>query len=1029
VSFASPARNALVRGEEVPVRLTVGSQIKDVRVFAGAKDISSRFTRHGETYAAQLPRSLFQAGTNRLLVQAEAGNKPAGADTVSFIVPRDTPDLMRTTSAPERGQERVTIQTKRATFAQLKVNGRRVEDLRSTRPLTEHNWLVSARDGLKAGRNTFTVESWDAHGRHSVKRWTVTRDHDHPLAEAGEHERVVNPHDWTTLDGSKSRPSRGKLDYAWRVVRAPKDAKPQLRNASSAKPSFQADKPGVYQVALRAQDAQAAAEDVVTLDAVPTLGKQGLYVSTSFEPQQDSSAPDDTLRIEGQPFSYTTNGNLDTFVQLDEATLAIKASGTHTQITPTAGTITIGAWMNTPGATDLYPWGSSIWIGTKKVADTETTTDPGDGVGNPTSNLHGWIQPAATAGADNATWVDSDMLQVKTREPTDTTTQNTMEINGHQYPQTLAAGQTGGWHLVLLDNAGQSTTNQLYPVGTEDQLASALNNVNSEGYGNTVLLQAFGRVPAPGLSSNLATAIAAVGGRADVVSRVNGADASGGVYALISGSSGTANNKWSEYAADEASFERTQATGTLTSLLVRDATQNNYIPFSSDHGALDPAGANRYSFLPLIYQAPTDWTNWVRDDVTGALRAPTPQESAAFTDLVNEVAARNWVPKTKLCPTAPDVIRGYYCDTDATQMETFLNRVSNQLKFNATTANNRYAESDWDNVQETIENEIGDVSNLRAEIADYQGLFGTASIDGAVNAPAIGNAVQQAINTATTTTTNAGTENALSALTDMASVIPEIGPEMTFISGAFGLMAGLEPNTSPQAILDEVTVSQTTAAATLVAEFQNASAQLSDYGDLVVADPVKLQQGAIFLLDNDPQTSDTDSAFVHAAEYATQQWLWGTLLAPAYSAWRFPVSWGNNPQCDNETHGGYPWQNLDDSGRWLTGPDGTSYPAIYWLLGYDSDTASSTDQWSWVSNNGSHGYNEIGLPPSITDPLFGQPVSGTAAPSVTANAGAIMPYFALDYLQVKNLDLIPESHWDQNPTVNGCEPHAGVAPS
>ena len=37
-----------------------------------------------------------------------------------------------------------------------------------------------------------------------------------------------------------------------------------------------------------------------------------------------------------------------------------------------------------------------------------------------------------------------------------------------------------------------------------------------------------------------------------------------------------------------------------------------------------------------------------------------------------------------------------------------------------------------------------------------------------------------------------------------------------------------------------------------------------------------------------------------------------------------------------------------------------------------------------------------------------------------------MPYFALDYLQVENLDLISESHWTQNPTVNGCEPHAGV---
>ena len=114
---------------------------------------------------------------------------------------------------------------------------------------------------------------------------------------------------------------------------------------------------------------------------------------------------------------------------------------------------------------------------------------------------------------------------------------------------------------------------------------------------------------------------------------------------------------------------------------------------------------------------------------------------------------------------------------------------------------------------------------------------------------------------------------------------------------------------------------------------------------------------------------------------------------------------------------------------WLTGSDGASYPAILWLLGYDSDTKSSTNQWSWAVNDGSHGYADIGLPLAITDPLFGQPVAGSEAPSVTANAGAIMPYFALDYARVKNLDLIPESKWDQNPSVNGGEPHAGIAPS
>jgi hypothetical protein len=309
-------------------------------------------------------------------------------------------------------------------------------------------------------------------------------------------------------------------------------------------------------------------------------------------------------------------------------------------------------------------WGSEIWIGTRQVALNNTDTDPGADNGNPTSNLHGWIQPASVAGTDNATWVDSDMLQVKTRQPADTPSTTTMEINGQTFPHTLSAGETGGWQMTVLDHSAKAS-DTLYPLtgnagedgAAEDQLASDIKNV---GWGSTILLQAFGNVPAVSSASNLANAIQSIGGRADVVDRFNGkTDPTGGVYALISAGSRTANNAWSNDAADEASFERTGATGTLSALLVRDATENDYIPFSSDSGMPDAAGSSRYDFLPLIYQAPTDWTNWIRND-DGTLRAPSAAESAAYADLLSQVVRHHWVPATQLCPTAPDAIRGYY---------------------------------------------------------------------------------------------------------------------------------------------------------------------------------------------------------------------------------------------------------------------------------------------------------------------------------------------------------------------------------
>jgi hypothetical protein len=1050
VRFAAPSDHALIRSSSVPVRVTTGARVTGIRVFAGTKDISKRFKRNGRVYTARLPRSQFKPGTTKLLVQAKAKRgKSGGAAMVSIVVPGAKPTRMQLASGaaaasrmtgyqPSTGQVPVTIKTKRPTYANLTVNGHRVRDLRASRALTEHQWLVSKGDGLRVGKNTFVVESWDKTGRRSIKRWTVKRDRSRPLTEAGPSERVVTPKQWTTLDGSMTSATRkgATLSYAWRVVRAPKGAQPKLRNAGSAKPQFTTDTPGVYQVALRAtqstKNAQAAtadqaSEDVVTLDAVPTLGPQGLYVDTGYFGDNSldlHTAPFNTLWIEGQPFAYSTNGNPDTFVQLDETTLAVVASGTHADITPRYGTITIGAWMDTSIPNIVGGNGSAVWIGTKQVA--ANSTDDVESQGNPNSNLHGWIQPASTAGADNATWVGSDMLQVKTREPNDTVTTNTMEINGKTYPQTLPNGAVGGWQLMVLDNAGNVVTNNVYANGSENQLASDM----SVGFGFTIMLQAFGNVPALDNAGNLANTIQTYGGRADVVDRFDGnRDASGGVYSLISGASPTANNAWSGYAADEASVERNGTSGTLSALLVRDAADNDYIPFTSDFGASDPTGTNRYSFLPLIYSAPTDWTNWVRDEDTGALRAPTTAESAAYADVLKQVVTKNWVPKTPLCATAPDAIRADYCDTDAVHLETLLSRVSTQLKFNATTAGSSYTETDWDTVHDTIESEIGDVANLRSTITDYQALFGTASLDGAVNAPAIGTAIKAAISKSTTVSTDAQLDNVLSALTDLSSVIPDIGPEMTFVSGAFSLMGGLEPQTSPQVLLDQVDVTQDTAATTLVGAFQNASEQLSRYADLLVVDPVKLQQGAQFLMNNDPQTSDSNSGFVHAAEYATQQWLWGTELASTYSAWSVPKALGYSPDCmgkGNNEPFGQPWNALAPSGQWRSGIGvGSANQVSHWLLGLDTDTSDKTDQWGWTWPNGTR-LNDISLPKSITDPLFGMPVSGTTAPSVAANAGAIMPYFALDYLNIKNANVMPQSAWSQNPAHTGCDPHAGI---
>ena len=270
VKVAAPAAETLVKTNAVPVRLDVAPDVTSIQVWDGTKDVTRRFTRKGRVYGARLP---LKPGAHKLLVHAMAGKKSAGSQKVEFIVARDVADLLTVRSGataaisqgptgttsyrPTPGQVPVAVHTDTPTVATLKVNGHRVDDLRGMQKRTDHSWLVSVRDGLKAGRNVFVTEAHDANGRHQVKRWTVRRSSGLPLAEAGPRERVVAPRRPVTLDGTQSRSTeRGaELTFAWRVVKAPKGAKPQLRGASSAKPTFTADVAGVYQVALRTTQA------------------------------------------------------------------------------------------------------------------------------------------------------------------------------------------------------------------------------------------------------------------------------------------------------------------------------------------------------------------------------------------------------------------------------------------------------------------------------------------------------------------------------------------------------------------------------------------------------------------------------------------------------------------------------------------------------------------------------------------------------------------------------------------------------
>ena len=562
--------------------------------------------------------------------------------------------------------------------------------------------------------------------------------------------------------------------------------------------------------------------------------------------------------------------------------------------------------------------GARIWIGDTLVADNESapfSPPPFDKqqTNNPQTTLHGWLEPGA--GTDPATWTDSDMIQVQTRASGSGAASNTIQFGKQAATATLPSGATGGFDLVTLDNDGQLSDQKQYPLTgdastdttTENQLPQQLRqDTNPASPSATVMLEGFGSLPAISSTGALAQEIAAIGGNADVISRFGPTqkpDANGGEYALITGRYTTP--KGAVWRAQEASSERT-GYGSLNALLVRDATQNDYVSMTASAGVPDPSGATSQQLMPLIYQAPSPWTDWVPDG-NGGLRAPTAGEQAAFDDIAAQMQSNGWVSQTnELCPNAPDPVRGALCNSDPTALSSIANEVTG-LQFDATKGTaGGYDQTVFNAVRTDISQEFNNASTIHGGLDQYQQIFGTAEINGAVDAPVIGAAIQSDLRKSSSTT-GSDLLNMMSALTGMLSVVdPELGladaldfgDSMTFMSSAFSTMGLLEPDSGPgDQLADNVQVTQATAAANLQHSLQTASDQLSIYGDYLASDPVKLIKGAALLVGPLALSGTTKNDTEHRAEYAANQYLWGTLLAPAYNIWTGPATLGTNPTC------------------------------------------------------------------------------------------------------------------------------------
>ncbi|MDA0180118.1 hypothetical protein OJ997_07415 [Solirubrobacter phytolaccae] len=1013
-SIVAPGANDFVGTDDVRVRVRAGAKVTAIQAFNGTHDVTRRFKRHGRVWSAKLPRSVITPGTNKLVVHALAGKRSGEATTITFIAGRASasPLKLRSGRTVKAGQIPVAIATPTAARAELRVNGTRVASARNGVAAKKHEWLVSRQDGLRAGRNTLTVRTYDQDGRHATKRWTVTRPAGAPFAEAGPQSRTAKAGRWLKLDGSASKGR--KLAYAWRVVEAPDGAKPRLRGARSSTPRFMPDRAGTYRLALRATHrgqarasaASAASEDVVTVYTAPTFGSQGLYVDTALTLGSAAS-----ISYGGESYAAASPTSPDLFLQIEPATLTVKQTGDHTQITPQAGMITIGVWTNATVPYTTNQHGSMVWIGTQLVAHNSS-------VGTPVSNLRGWLTPTTPTGV-TAKWVGADYLQVQTRTANPDATQNTMSINGTAYSAALPAGAIAGYHALALDNAGAPRWSNLYPIygvaGTDTAIENllAVELKAQAAQGGTLLIQGFGNLPSVAQGSELGAQLDALGGRSDVAYRLNGThDANGGAYALIAAL--RSKGLLFGWHGEEASFERTGG-GALTALLWRDAEANDYIVQHADDADIS-AGPNRYQYLPLIYGAPTAYTNVIRDADNDALVSATPGQSAAMAAIVAYAIQHRWTvsdPGSK-CPGDLDAIRASYCTTSSQDLQNLKDGITNQLP--AYTTTDAYTQQDLTDARINFENEIADVATVQADLATYANLYAVkGSLQAIVDANVIGQTIEEnkQLTLMSQGSTSTDTLNMINASLAMISAFPDVGFMASFVGGMSAMAQSVASADNPTpTIANEVELTEANALATVAATYSGAAGRFGDIGNYLVQDPQKLLTVAYALSKGElTLTPDRQEDLSASATYGMRQFLWGTILSTSYGAFIADPALGSNPECSyGLSNEWYPMKGLGATGNshWAWATPDTGGKAFNWWIAMLQ--TSDPLQYAYT-------HTGIGLPTTVTDPLF-SPINPALPVDQQVNVGAVAPYFWIDYLPFNTLRAVNTAS-DPNPT-KGC---------
>ena len=213
---------------------------------------------------------------------------------------------------------------KRDARVTISLNGRR-----PTSPLVQEggnrfSLPLTARDGLRPGRNTIRIRATRPGGVWDRARRSFTYHSALPIADAGrDHATALGAAvrlGVATLPRAGARPVRNR----WTIVKQPRGAKATLRGAATAQPSLVARTPGTYVLRLTARGPgrRAISLDSATVDVRPDDPPLGVAIRTL------SSDPAAGVWINGQPQRDTYDRNGIFVVVLNRRTRQVVESGT-----------------------------------------------------------------------------------------------------------------------------------------------------------------------------------------------------------------------------------------------------------------------------------------------------------------------------------------------------------------------------------------------------------------------------------------------------------------------------------------------------------------------------------------------------------------------------------------------------------------------------------------------------------------------------------------------------------------------------